>query len=125
MRFMHRAGEGAPSAISLSAVRDKAAIDNDGVFEVDESRADFVEIYESLVAAGHEPFEEPPADSADTTADDDLLKASDFSEEELVGMGYNDLRAIAAEYDDIDGNDSQDALLEALIKQRRKETEDD
>jgi len=40
-------------------------------------------------------------------------------------MDRNDLRAIAAEYDDIDGNASADALTEALIKQRRAETEAD
>lgn len=125
MRFEHRAGEGAPSAISLSAVRDKAAIDGDGVFEVDDSRDDFHEVYESLVAAGHEPLEEP-ADGADTDErPEDPLQASDFTEEELVKMDRNDLRAIAAEYDDIDGNASTDALTEALIKQCRAETEAD
>jgi len=139
MKYKHRDGASATGAVSLSPIRDNARVDAEGVFEVDGEREDFDEVHERLFEAGHEPLDEDQSeDDADQDGDDtddesDLdegeaagraVEASDFTEEELVEMGRQDLRSIAAHYDDdVDGNASEAELTEALIKKRREETE--
>jgi len=147
MRYQHRDGEAGTGAVSLTAVRDKARVDSDGTFTVDEDRDDFEDVHESLVNAGHQPIDDAGDDvddegaSVDTGTDEDVetetetdgeveaeadtRRASDYSETELVEMGRNELRAIAAGYDDVDGNASADALTEALIEKRREEVDGD
>jgi len=141
MKYQHRDGASATGAVSLSPVRDNARVDAEGVFEVDGEREDFDEVHERLFEAGHEPLDEDQSeedgnqngDDADAESDLDedkdeaagrAVAASDFTEEELVEMGRQDLRSIAAHYDDdVDGNASEAELTEALIKKRREETE--
>jgi len=132
MEYEHRDGEAAPGAVSLSPVRDNAPVDADGVFEVDEEREDFDDVHERLVEAGHAPIDNTSdanaADEADGSAQDDQedgfeLQASDYTEEELVEMGRDELRSIAAQYDEINGNASGDKLTEDLIAIRREEVD--
>lgn len=133
MRYQHRDGEAAAGAISLTPVRDTVPIDEDGVFEVDESRDDFDDVHERLVEAGHEPLEdgvqEAGTDAGDGDADTDQNgdggppPASEFSETEIVEMGRQELRSIAAQYGDVDGNASGDKLTQDLIEKHREETE--
>lgn len=143
MRYQHRDGEEA-HAFSLTAVRDTVRPDADGVFAVDEDRPDFDEVHARLVEEGHEPLDaddgdEDAAEAEDGTGDEsgddqdgagddaegDPLRASDWTETELVEMGRQELRSIAAHYDDVDGNGSADALTEDLIAKRREEADGD
>jgi len=142
MRYKHRDGETATGAVTLTPVRDNAAVDENGVFEVDEDREDFDEVHERLIDAGHEPLEggedesEAATNGSENDGDDEnekadgeeeedaeVLQASDFTETELVEMDRQDLRSIAAHYDDINGNASAEKLTEKLIQKRREETE--
>jgi len=136
MEYEHRDGEAAPGAVSLSPVRDNAPVDADGVFEVDEEREDFDDVHERLVEAGHTPIDgssdadgvDEDAAEADNSAQEDQedlleLQASDYTEEDLVEMSRDELRPIAAQYDDINGNASGDKLTEDLIAKRREEVD--
>ena len=136
MEFEHRDGGDGTGAVSLSPVRDNAPVDADGVFEVDEGREDFDDVHERLVEAGHTPIDgSSDADGADedaAEADDSAQEAqedlvelavSDYTEEDLVEMGRDELRSIAAQYDDINGNASGDKLTEDLIAKRREEVD--
>jgi hypothetical protein len=133
MKFEHRDGADAPPLISLGPVRDKAEI-VDGEFKVDDDRDDLDDVVERLTAAGHTPIdaedradsEQSPDSDADANSDTDEgpPPASAFSEDTLVELGYDDLRAIATQYDHINGNASQDSLVEALIEQRRDEVDE-
>lgn len=131
MRYQHRDGEAAPGAVSLTPVRDDAAVDDSGVFAVDEDREDFDAVHEALVDAGHEPLDDSAdgdggdSDAGESADGSDAPQASDFTETELVEMDRPELRPIAAQYDDIDGNASGDKLTEELIKKLREETADD
>jgi len=138
MRYQHRDGESATGAVSLTAVRDNVRVDDEGVFKVDEEREDFDDIHERLVEIGHEPLDGGGDESAggDTETEDDAgddvdqdgdasPRASDYTESELVEMGYRKLQSIATHYDDVDGSASADALTEALIEQRREEVDGD
>ena len=136
MEYEHRDGEAAPGAVSLSPVRDNVPVDADGVFEVDEGREDVDDVHDRLVEAGHAPIDDTSdADGADEDAaessasaqedQEDLveLAASNYTEEALVEMGRDELRSIAAQYDDINGNASGDKLTEDLIAKRREEVD--
>lgn len=128
MRFEHRDGEKARSAVSLGPVRDTVPVVG-GVFEVDDDREDFDDVRDRLEAAGHTPIDAPrdeaikDADAGDETADEDEIpKAGDFDEEQLVDqLDYREKQAIAKQYDDIDGSASEPQITEELIKQRREE----
>jgi hypothetical protein len=131
MKFHHRDGEDAAGQ-AYGTARPRTYVNDDGTFEVDDPDEGQVE---SLVEFGHEPVTAADESAAETESNDDktddedegddqdALKASDYTETELVEMGYRDLQSIATHYDDVDGSASADALTEALIEKRREETE--
>ena len=131
MRFEHRDGEKARSAISLGPVRDTVPV-VDGVFEVSDERDDIEDVLERLTEAGHTPLEDTAtADDAvkdDPEADDaeaDIPEAGEFSEQQLVEqLDYREKQTIAKQYDGIDGSASDEKLTEELIKQRREEVDE-
>ena len=119
-RFRHRdADRRPPNTISIGPVRDKASVDDDGMFAVDPGRDDYEAVVERLVAAGHDLVGEGERDTG--ANESDAARASDHSEDELVAMGRNELRTIATHYDDVNGNASADKLTEELIAKRRAE----
>jgi len=136
MKFTHADGEQAPSRKSLNDGRQVAVVD--GVFEVDPCPDD---LRDRLIAKGHapmkdgdppdEPVEESPSDATGSDDDDDdgdaepeVPTAGEFSEQQLVEMGYREKQAIAKQYGHIDATATDDELTEELIKQRREEADD-
>jgi len=144
MKFRHRDGERSANAISLGPVRDRAAVDADGIFAIDDDRPDAGAVAKRLLEAGHEPLEELPedfegeyedeAEQEDSEQDggndgdegDDegsvptagLLTETEIAKE----LSYAEKQAVAKQYDHIAGNASDDKLTEELIKQSRMET---
>lgn len=130
MKFEHCDGEDAPARITYG-LRDKAEIE-DGVFTVDDDRDDLEELIDRLTEAGHEPLDdagdqEDVSDEGDDTDEDndvDVPSVSEYSEQQLVeDLDYREKQALAGQYDDINGNASDEKLTEELIKQRRKEVD--
>ena len=104
------------NTITLGVKGPDVPIDDEGIFEVP---ADVMtdDLRERIESAGHTPVDVP--DDEETAAEP--VTASEFDEDELVAMGRNELRSIAAHYDDINGNASGDKLTEDLIAKRRDE----
>jgi len=137
MKFRHRDGEGSANAISLGPVRDKAAVDADGIFAIDDDRPDAGAVAKRLLEAGHEPLEELPEDFEGEYEDEDEDSEQDggndgdegsvptaglLTETEIAKeLSYAEKQAVAKQYDHIAGNASDDKLTEELIKQSRME----
>lgn len=126
MRYSHKDGDRAASSIKVPGIGSVSVAD--GVFEADTSPA----AHERLVDLGHEPLDDQEDTDDDAEAEEtsdepdeqDTLSLADVSEADLVEMDRNDLRALASEYDDINGNASADKLTEELIAKRRDELDD-
>lgn len=52
--------------------------------------------------------------SVETPGDSDESEDEDGPSDDLEGKSYDELRALASEYEDIDGRQSRDELIEAL-----------
>jgi hypothetical protein len=139
MKFRHRDGERSANAISLGPVRDRAAVDADGIFAIDDDRPDAGAVAKRLLEAGHEPLEELPEDFEGEYEDEGEEEDSEqdggndgdegsvpmaglLTETEIAkGLSYAEKQAVAKQYDHIAGNASDDKLTEELIKQSRME----
>jgi hypothetical protein len=60
-----------------------------------------------------------PADEDDTSEDADTYTESELSDKE-----YSELRSIAGAFDDVDGRNGKDKLVEALAGRRRVDVEE-
>jgi hypothetical protein len=137
MKFRHRDGERSANAISLGPVRDRAAVDADGIFAIDDDRPDAGAVAKRLLEAGHEPLEELPEDFEGEYEDSEQDGGNDGDEKDDEGsvptagllteteiakeLSYAEKQAVAKQYDHIAGNASDDKLTEELIKQSRME----
>ncbi len=124
MQFKHaRAdadGRSPPEFVGLSRRREAAVADS-GEFTVPDDLDGYDAVVERFIAAGHEPLGDTGDDGADGADADGPPPAVAFTESELVAMDRNGLRALAAQYEHINGNASGDKLTEELIAQRRRE----
>jgi len=124
-------GASPPEYVGLE-LRRKAAVGEEGTFEVPEDIDDYEATVERFVDHGHELLDdvddeqEDDDDSGDDQdpEDETAVQASDYSEDDLVAMGRNELRSIASQYDDINGNASEDKLREELILKLREEADE-
>jgi len=87
----------------------------DGTFELPDDHPQFEAVKKTLVEQGHEPVEE--AESESETAEPNL---DNLTEEAIVRMEPQEIRSMAAEFDDLDGRKSAGELEEKLIEKVRE-----
>lgn len=100
-------------------------VDPDGTFELPDDHPQFEAVKETLVEQGHTPVDstdpesETPVEpqSESETAEPNL---DNLTEEAIVRMEPQEVRSMAAEFDDLDGRRSAGELEEKLIEKVRE-----
>ena len=108
MEYQYNAGESENYPARMGVERwFSAEVDPEtGTFSVPEDHDRFDEIQARLEELGHTPV------NADT---DDTYPLEGLTEDDIVGMGYDALRSLASDCDDVDGRMSKEKIQEALI----------
>ena len=97
-------------------------VDPDGTFELPDDHPQFEEVKETLVEQGHTAVtpQTQDAEEQDGESETEEPNLDNLTEEAIVRMEPQEVRSMAAEFDDLDGRKSAGELEEKLIEKVRE-----